>query len=90
MDRGQNEEGRSEIVLSRQYEASRRLHFVSVVKTMRYAWDDGKAERVGLDKYPHHPREHSQRPGSPHPFSPEMQSACLNPASARKGDRHGM
>ena len=62
-----------------QNEANRRLHFVSVVKKMRQAWDDGKAERVGLDKYPHHPRQHSQRPRSPHPFSPEMQSAFSVP-----------
>jgi hypothetical protein len=45
------------IVLLRQNEANRRLHFVSVVKKMRQAWNDNEASRVGLDKYPHHPRE---------------------------------
>ena len=31
-------------------EANRRLHFVSVMKKMRQAWDDNEAERVGLVK----------------------------------------
>jgi hypothetical protein len=34
-DKIQNKQGRSEIVLSRQNEANRRLHFVSVVKKVR-------------------------------------------------------